>query len=158
MVLFGNNGKRARLIGSALLILMFVVGGLAGAAVSRVLSADDAKEQLSGKPRERGSRGGPRRLLEDTTFAREIGLTTAQRAEIKTILDRRDDEAKKMWSEFEPRLKSFGQEVHEEVSAVLTPEQRTRLDAAIAQRRANKQRRHECGPADSTRHERKEQK
>ena len=70
----------------------------------------------------------------------------------------RDIEAKKMWNEFEPRLKEFGQEVHEEVSAVLTTEQRTKLDAAIAQRRASKQRRHECGPNDSTRLERKEQK
>jgi hypothetical protein len=156
MVLFGNNGKRARLIGSALLILMFVVGGLAGAAVSRLLSADSA-DTVTAQPRERRSRSGPRRLLEDTTFAREIGLSARQSAEIKTILDRRDVEAKKMWSEFEPRLKEFGQEVHEEISAVLTTEQRTKLDAAIAQRRASKQRRHECKP-DTVGHSGKESK
>lgn len=145
MALFGNNGKNARAIGSALLIATFIAGALAGAAAIRVLSAESRAE-----PGERARSGapplksGPRRLLLDETFSKEIGLTAEQRVQIKEILDRRDVEAKKLWAGFEPSLKEVGRQVHDEINKVLTPEQQTKFEAALAQHRSEHRKRREC--------------
>jgi Spy/CpxP family protein refolding chaperone len=145
MTLFGNTGKNARLIGTALLIITFIAGGLAGAAVVRVLSAEsNAKPGVEARKGAPPMKGAHRRLLLDPEFAAEIGLTTEQRAQIEEILDRRDVEAKKLWDGFEPRLKQFGQQVHNEIDAVLTPDQKQKLDAALEQRRGDHKRRREC--------------
>jgi len=112
-----------------------------------------AESRVSGEPAKHAGppmRGNPRRLLLDDAFARELELTDAQRAQIKQILDRRDVEMKKVWGEFEPRLKQFGKQVHDEIAKVLTPEQQTKLDAALEKRRGERKHRGECH-ADSTR-------
>ena len=145
MALFGINGKNARMIGTALLIVTFVAGALAGAAMIRVLSAESrAETAATAKAGSPPMRGGSRRLLLDDQFSKEIGLTAEQRTKIKEILDRRDIEAKKLWDGFEPRLKSVGQQVHSEIATVLTPEQQTKFEAALAQRRAEHKKRREC--------------
>lgn len=146
MVIFGSSGKNARLLGTALLVITFVAGALAGAAVIHVVSAERPRNERAAPP----MRGGPRRLLLDEQFSKELGLSAAQRTQIKSILDRRDEQAKKMWQQFEPRLHEFGRQVHDEIQHVLTPEQQKKLDAAIEQRRKTWRARHECTPADST--------
>lgn len=149
MVLFGNSGRNARVIGTFLLIVTFVAGALAGAAVFHVVNAERAPALH--KPEHGGRlRGGPRRLLLDEQFSKELGLTSAQRDRIKAILDRRDAEAKAMWQTFEPRLHQFGDAVHKEIQVVLTPEQQKKLDAAIAQRRSAFKERRGCS-GDSSR-------
>ncbi|HEX6559731.1 MAG TPA: hypothetical protein VF021_09725 [Longimicrobiales bacterium] len=147
MVIFGSSGKNARLIGTALLILTFIAGALAGAALLRVVSAEGPRPERSGSP---SMRGGPRRLLLDEQFAKELGLSASQRTQIKNILDRRDAQARKLWQSFEPRLHEFGKQVHDEIGKVLTPEQQQKLDAAVEERRATMRKRRECVPADST--------
>lgn len=146
---------RSRMMGSVLLVVMFVAGALAGAALMRVAGAEKAPAAL----RERESppmRGGPRRLLLDEQFSKELGLTAEQRTKITAILDRRDVEARKMWQGFEPQLKAFGQKVHDEIATVLTAEQQKKLDAAIEQRREKwKKQRQNC---DSTKVARGESK
>src|SRR5688572_30029366 len=119
MNLFNNTGKRARIIGTALLFITFVAGALAGAASERVMRADDAPHRSRGGE----LRGGPRRLLLDDQFAQELQLTAAQRTQIKTILDRRDKQAKQVWHDVEPRLKSVGDATRAEIQKVLRPEQ-----------------------------------
>jgi len=151
MVLFGNSGKNARLLGTALLIITFVAGGLAGAAVVRVVSAQGPEVRQPAPNRGGPMRGGPRRLLLDEQFSKDLGLTDTQRTKIKEILDRRDLEAKKMWDSFEPRLHAFGNSVHNEIQQVLTPEQQKKLDAELERRRgAFKKQRHGCPAGDST--------
>lgn len=145
MALFGLNGKNARVIGSALLVVTFIAGALAGAAMIRVLSAESRavpgeRARSSGSP----MKGGPRRLLLDETFSKEIGLTAEQKTKIKEILDRRDVEAKKLWAGFEPSLKEVGRQVHGEINQVLTPEQQTKFEAALAQHRSEHKKRREC--------------
>lgn len=155
MVLFGNSGKNARLLGTALLIITFVAGGLAGAAVIRVLNAE-GPQQVRRSPEGRGMRGGPRRLLLDEQFSKELGLTADQRTRIKTILDRRDAEARKMWETMEPRFHAFGKQVHDEIQSVLTVEQQKKLDAAIEKHRGERKR--HCAPGDSAHLESRELK
>lgn len=75
---FNTTGKRARLIGTALLLITFVAGGLAGAASERVMHADDQPP----KARTGEMRGGARRLLLDEQFAQELQLSAEQRAQI----------------------------------------------------------------------------
>ena len=148
MNLFNNTGKRARIIGTALLFIIFVAGALAGAAGERVMRADD-RPHRAGRAGGGELRGGPRRLLLDEQFARELGLSAEQRTEIKTILDRRDKQAKAVWHEVEPRLKSVGDATKAEIQKVLRPEQQQKLDAEIAKRHAAWKGRHnKCG--DST--------
>jgi len=145
MTLFGNTGKNARLIGTALLIITFIAGGLAGAAVVRVLSAEsNAKPGMQARSGAPTMKGAHRRLLLDPEFATELGLTAQQRTQIKEILDRRDVEAKKLWDGFEPRLKQFGQQVHSEIEKVLTPAQQQKLNAALEQHRGEHKKRREC--------------
>lgn len=153
MVLFGNSGKNARLIGTTLLIATFIAGALAGAAVIRVVSAE-RPEMRRHEPRL--PRGGPRRLLLDEQFTKELGLTAEQHAKIMAILDRRDADMKRMWDEFEPRVKTFAEATRHEIGEVLTEAQQSKLDATIEQRRATwKKQRHGC-PPDSSRAANKE--
>jgi Spy/CpxP family protein refolding chaperone len=140
MSLFNGVGKSARVLGSVLLLVTFVAGALAGAAVERVLRADNVQPA----PRGPEMRGGSRRLLQDETFARELGLTTAQRAQIKAIMDRRDEHARKVWSEAEPRLKEVGDATRAEIQKVLSAEQVQKLEAEIEKRRAAWRDRHKC--------------
>ena len=148
MNLFNSTGKQARWIGTALLLVTFVVGALAGAASERVMRADDPQPQ---RQRSGDMRGGSRRLLLDEQFARELQLTTEQRTQIKAIMDRRDEQAKKVWGEAEPRLKSVGEETRAEIQKVLTPEQTQKLEAEIARRHAAWKDRHKCHASDSAR-------
>ncbi len=148
---FRNNGKRARIAGTALLLVIFVAGALAGAASERVMRADDTPRM----PRSGSEdRGGSRRLLQDEQFVKELQLSATQRAEIKTIMDRRDEQARKVWSEAEPRLRAVGDATRDEIQKVLTPEQVQKLEAEIAERRAGWKNRHSCH-ADSSRTDKK---
>jgi Spy/CpxP family protein refolding chaperone len=143
---FNTTGKRARLIGTALLLITFVAGGLAGAASERVMHADDQPP----KARTGEMRGGARRLLLDEQFAQELQLSAEQRAQIRTIVNQRDQEAKRVWREVEPRLKSVGAATRADIQKVLRAEQVEKLDAEIAKRHAASKERRKCR-ADSTR-------
>jgi Spy/CpxP family protein refolding chaperone len=143
MTLFNQSGKSARLVGTALLLVTFVAGALAGAATERVTRADEAKVAQPKHDRPQ-MRGGLSRVFNDEQFARQLELTTEQRAQIKAILDRRDAQAKRVWSEAEPRLKSLGEETKTEIKKVLTPEQVTKLESEMAKRHAMWKDRHKC--------------
>ena len=142
MNLFNNTGKNARWIGTALLMVTFVAGALGGAAVERVLRADDAPRVA--QPREMRGGPGPRRLLMDDAFAKELEITDAQRSQIKLILDMRDVHAKHVWDEVEPRLKAVGDTTRAEIAKVLSPEQVEKLEAEIAKRKEVWKARHKC--------------
>ena len=142
MNLFNNTGKNARWIGTALLIFTFVAGALAGAAGERVLRADDAPRVA--QPREMRGGPGPRRLLLDEQFAKELELTADQRSQVKLILDMRDVHAKHVWDEVEPRLKAVGDTTRAEIAKVLSPEQVEKLEAEITKRKQAWKARHKC--------------
>jgi Spy/CpxP family protein refolding chaperone len=145
MNLFNSTGTSARLIGSALLLITFIAGGLAGAATVRVTRADEAPPA----PRAPQVRGGLSRLMLDESFAQSLELTAEQRAQIKTIIARRDQEAKKFWNDAEPRLKGLGEQTKSEIHAVLTPAQVEKMEAEMAKRHAAWKERHKCHASDS---------
>lgn len=140
MTLFDHSGKHARLISTLLLFVVFVAGALAGAAGERVLRADETSQPRPGPE----MRGGTRRLLLDEQFARELQLDSAQRAQIRSIFERRDEQAKKIWHEAEPKLEAVGREARSEIERVLNDEQVRKLDAELARRHAAWKERHKC--------------
>lgn len=148
MNLFNSTGKRARLIGTVLLLVTFVAGALAGAASERVMRADEAAKEAA-TPKQGGEiRGGSRRLLLDERFIAELQLTAEQRTQIDTIMARRDQQARKVWGELEPRLRAVGDETRTELQKVLTPEQTEKFEAEIARRHTEWKNRRRC-PGDS---------
>jgi Spy/CpxP family protein refolding chaperone len=131
MTLFA--GGRMRFLGFALIVVTFVVGGLAGAAFDRILTGETVRREAP--------RSEQRAHVID-----QVEMTEAQRATIDAILERRSERMKAAWAEIEAITDSARLEIME----VLTPEQRAeyqeRLDARIREREAR--RRAESGSDD----------
>src|SRR5688572_31392809 len=118
------TSRRARLIGMALLVLTFAVGGLAGAATMQVVGADE--------PRELGRRAEGRH---GPPFLDRLDLTPEQRVQVDRILERRRSEMEKFWTQHRPLLRGIADSARAEVRAVLTPEQRALEERFMAERR-----------------------
>jgi Spy/CpxP family protein refolding chaperone len=131
MTLFA--GGRMRFLGFALIVVTFVVGGLAGAAFDRILTGETVRREAP--------RSEQRAHVID-----QVEMTEAQRATIDAILERRSERMKAAWAEIEAITDSARLEIME----VLTPEQRAeyqeRLEARIREREAR--RRAESGSDD----------
>jgi Spy/CpxP family protein refolding chaperone len=117
---------RIRLLGFGVVAVTFVVGGLAGAAVDRVLTADVT------------SRDAPRAATQQTHVIDQVEMTAEQRARIDAILERRSERMKAAWSEMSPRLEAITDSARHEIMQVLTPAQQAeyerRLDDRIRSR------------------------
>jgi Spy/CpxP family protein refolding chaperone len=130
-------GGRMRFLGFALIVVTFVVGGLAGAAFDRILTGETVRREAP--------RSEQRAHVID-----QVEMTEAQRATIDAILERRSERMKAAWAEISPRLEAITDSARLEIMEVLTPEQRAeyqeRLDARIREREVR--RRAESGPED----------
>ena len=135
-----NAPEKTRLLASGLLAVTFVVGALVGAAGERVLTAREATPvQQDAKPKddkdESAKRRGPRSIFLEPGVFDQIGATAEQRADIQKILERREQGARAIWSEFEPRMHAMMDSTRGEIRARLTEEQRQQLDALIKEKR-----------------------
>lgn len=122
--------RRARALGAALLVAVFLAGGLVGAAADRALAPD----------RHRHGRHG----FEAQVFER-LKLDPRQKAEVETIMARRRTEAGKVWSEVKPRLNEIVAATRDDLSRVLTPEQLADYDRMMAERSRRMESRLETG-------------
>jgi len=104
--------SRSRAWAAALLVAVFLAGGLTGWAVSR--SAD--------MPPPRGS--GPDALT--AYLARRLDLDAAQQDAVRAVLTRHHAEMQSIMSSVRPRLDSLRSTVRAEITAQLTPPQRER--------------------------------
>jgi hypothetical protein len=139
-----DTPRRTRLLASGLLMVTFVVGALVGAAGAGLL---DAREPSPSGRRAEGGKGiaGDRKgtppsrggsiFLAPGVFD-QIGATAEQRKNIQDILSRREQGAKRIWSEFEPRMDAMMDSTRGEIRAQLTAEQQAKLDLIIKERRA----------------------
>jgi Spy/CpxP family protein refolding chaperone len=111
-----------------------VVGGLVGAAASRVLEARPAApagEQATGDACEQ----------KDRDLLASLDLSPPQRERIDEILARRRQQADAFWQDAGPRLHELMDSTRAEIRTVLTPEQRAEYDRLRTERReARKQR------------------
>lgn len=123
MPLLSQGGTR--MIGFGLLVATFLVGALAGAAVDRVLSADETETRA----RAERDQDRPRYVID------EVELEAEQRAAIDTILERRSERMRAIWRESAPRLSAITDSARMEIMEVLTPEQRAEYERRLEARR-----------------------
>lgn len=126
MPLFG----RMRMLGVALLAATFIAGALAGAAVDRVLSADEPE-------RVERDRNGHR----DRSYIIErVEMSEEQRNTIELILEDRSERMRAVWREVEPRMDAITDSARMEIMGVLTPEQRAEYERKLEERRSKRDR------------------
>lgn len=116
-----NEARRARIISVLVLLMTFLVGGLAGAATMRVVASD-------GPPRhERGPRG-PERMFE------RLQLTPEQQVQARAILEQGRVEMEAFWKAHGPTMRAITDTTRARLRAIMTPEQRA-LDAEFMTKR-----------------------
>jgi Spy/CpxP family protein refolding chaperone len=65
-------------------------------------------------------------------MARELGLSAEQRESIRQIFERNDSTFKELYTEMHKRLSAIRTEIKNQIDAVLTPEQKQKMEAIIA--------------------------
>jgi Spy/CpxP family protein refolding chaperone len=129
----GRPLRRARALSAALLTVVFVAGGLVGAAADRALGS-------RGEDRHHGRRHGMEAEILD-----RLHLDARQKAEVEKILERRRAEAGAAWSEVKPRLSKVVAGTRDDLSRVLTPDQLAEYDRLMAERWRRMEGRFESG-------------
>lgn len=119
---------RMRLIGFALIAVTFVVGGLAGAAVDRVVTADTSRRDAHEADERR------------THVIDQVEMSTDQRARIDAILERRSERIKAAWAECSPRLEAITDSARLEIMQVLAPEQQADYERRLDERSRERER------------------
>jgi len=110
--------RRAKSLAIAILGVTFVTGGLAGMAVEEALGLDWF-DYLDPAPFEI-------RLL------RDLDVSDSQSARADDILNDRDSRLEAYWAERVPEMQAIISESHDEIRAMLTPDQRAAFDRAVA--------------------------
>jgi Spy/CpxP family protein refolding chaperone len=125
---------RMRLLGVALLAATFVAGALSGAAIERVLGAEEPGAV------DHDSEQDPRRAY----IIDQVDMSEQQRTEIDAILERRSERMRSVWQEVEPRMEAVTDSARMDIMGVLTPEQRAEYERKLEERRRKR------SPADSS--------
>lgn len=114
------------------LALMFVLGALLTGAVLG-FSADRMllRDSLCAKP---GERHGWR-----DRFTEQVGLTTAQRAAMDSILEDKHAQIDALLAPMRPQLDSISANAREQIKRQLTPEQQVKFDEFRQQRKSSKE-------------------
>lgn len=130
--------SRRSLFTGLVILSIFLAGALSGAAVVRVLSGPEevvaTDGSRDGDPASRGDRGrraGPDESDGDPpgpfAFSRyleeELDLSADQRAEVQAILERREDEARRIFRDSRARFQEHLEGTVEEVEDALSSEQ-----------------------------------
>jgi Spy/CpxP family protein refolding chaperone len=125
------TAKRAQAMGLLMLVIIFAVGAMTGAATMRVTSGDSAEPREAVGSRER------RPSLWET-----LDLTPEQRARVDDIMERRRGEVQAFWNEHGPQLRAVMDSARADVREVLTPEQQAIEAEFFAERRKHYGERH----------------
>lgn len=143
-----GSGRRARLMGGAVLALTFVAGGLGGAALEKTLFAnvDAALDDPTKEPCRKPETPEERRLRP----WHSLNLTENQRAAILAVLDRRSSQAEEFWQNHRPEWDSTVERTRSDIRAILTADQLTqweqhRADRAVRDSLRREEYRQRCG-------------
>lgn len=128
MALFG----RMRLMGVALLAATFVAGALSGAAMERVLNADEPESVERDRDRDDDDERRRSHVID------RIEMSDEQRSTIDGILDRRSERMRAVWREVEPQLDAITDSARVEIKDVLTPEQLAEYEQKLRERRKSR--------------------
>jgi hypothetical protein len=120
-----NMEKRAWLKVLAVLLVVFALGGVTGAAIGGLF-------------RTRAGANDPGRSIRDTssyfeTLKQEIDLTPEQAAQMSAILDEMRDQYKSVCAEVRPRYYALRESARLRMRALLTEKQKERFDSIVTQ-------------------------
>ncbi|HEX2168615.1 MAG TPA: periplasmic heavy metal sensor [Longimicrobiales bacterium] len=122
------TAKRARVMGLVVLVVMFAIGALTGAATMRVTGGDQAQASERAESRKRPG------LFET------LELTPEQRTQVDAIMERRRGQVEAFWKTNGPQLRAIMDSARAEIRTVLTPEQRELEEQFRAERRQHYER------------------
>lgn len=117
-----GSARRMRILAVLSLLVVFVAGGLVGAAVER--GRDHRGGFRDGPPRGEGRRGPPPLFAEGSPLAERLKLTDAQRDSIERLTERDRVRADSTFREIRRGMRARFDSTLTAVEAVLTPEQR----------------------------------
>lgn len=116
-----GNARRMRILAVLTLLVVFVAGGLVGAAVER---GRDHRRGPDRPPRGEGRRGPPPLFAEGSPVAERLKLTAAQRDSIERITERDRVRADSVFRETRRGMRARFDSTLMAVDSVLTPTQR----------------------------------
>lgn len=117
------TAKRARLTGVLMLVIMFAVGTLAGAATMHVVEGDEVPSR---------DRDGERTRPD---LFELLELTPAQQTQVDAIMERRRQQMEEFWGQHRTTLRAITDSTRIEIREVLTPEQLEMEQRFMAERR-----------------------
>lgn len=122
---------RTRLKILLVLVAVFVLGSVTGAALTGLLYRSRAGNDRAG-----GEKAMHERFEKMRT---ELKLTDEQTKSVQTIIDETRNEYRALHTELRPRFEEPRQKARARIRALLTPEQQQKFDAMIAQRDAQRE-------------------
>ena len=130
--------SRTRLQATALLIIIFAVGTMVGAAVNSVRRPQAETVQPGpgdNPPRREDDRSRrPGGMMLDPRMLDSLSLSVEQRQRIDDILTSRDREIRNLFDPVRAKADTLMRQARKELHAELTVEQRTKLDQMIKER------------------------
>jgi Spy/CpxP family protein refolding chaperone len=130
----GRPLPRGRILAALVLFLVAVAGGLTAVVLDRFVLRPPPGPHFPGFGWGPGGRPPERERAARDGFAKELGLTPAQRVRIDSLMDRQLQEIRAVREQVQPRLDSIVGQTRREIDAILTPEQRKKAQE-MAQRR-----------------------
>lgn len=125
--------NRQRLIGLTVLLVTFLAGGFAGAAIREVTADPPPAREDRQDARDSERRGNDRRFPFD-----HLGIEGEQRAQIEALFERNHEATSAVWQEYKPRFDAIVDSTRAELNRMLTPEQREKF-AEYRKRRRERQ-------------------
>ncbi len=125
---------------------LWIVLSLAGAFAAGVLGGLFAERSLIHPRLHTRVQRGPDHPPNLEEMARELGLSPDQKEAVRQIFEKNDSRFKELYTEMHGRLSALRSEIKHQIDAVLTPEQKQKMEALIAQH--GEQRKRESGRKD----------
>lgn len=123
----------SRILAAGLLVIVATLGILGGIVLDRAVLRPPGPsgmwamhEGLHG-PSSRASRSELRQHLGDQ-IAADLDLSVAQREQLSLVLERHEGRLTLALADARPRLRRILEEIHQEIGAFLTPQQRERFE------------------------------
>ena len=119
---------KQRWVGVVVLVMTFLAGGVAGAAMRQVVAEREPVRAQQGRDDGRGDR--------HRKFPYEqLGVTGEQRTRIEAVFERHRAQMDALWKEYEPRFDQVVDSTRAGINSVLTVEQREKFEEYRARRR-----------------------
>ncbi|UCC71727.1 MAG: hypothetical protein JSV86_15315 [Gemmatimonadota bacterium] len=129
------NGK-SKAWALALLVAVLLLGGVAGAAVDRMLVGE--RTASSGQRGRSGDRDRRRSYLD--WLSAQLELDEEQQAQVQVVVEEYREQISSIWREVRPRYEELQEQLRAEIRAVLTEEQAANYDALLQRQRERHER------------------